>query len=298
MSKVLRPLDDYTIARIKSIISAGLTFDVLSMGGGVQSSTLWLMNIAGLITPRAEFAIFSDTGDEREGTHDYLDYLDEQSIKAGFPPIMKVSAGNIVKDALENDGVGAKHAHMPLWVDSGKDKAGRLQRQCTGHYKIKVVRREIRRIFGMNKYAQWIGFSMDEIARRNDTNFPQYITPRYPLLEMRISRDDCKTWLKENGHPEPIKSSCNICPFRSDPEWLDMKKNQPIEFRKATDFCDGVRTNALGRPKKNDPQLTLFPVEKPTYHVYVHKSKEPLNQVKFKDTDETDNHGCGSICAI
>ena len=33
-------------------------------------------------------------------------------------------------------------------------------------------------------------------------------------------------------------------------------------------------------------------------YVYVHKSKKPLKQVEFDDTDDTDNHGCGSICAI
>ena len=294
MSRILASLPPITIEKIKQMIRDGIVYEVLSMGGGVQSSTLWLMNIAGLIQPRAEFAVFSDTMRERKGTYEYLDYLDEVSIAAGFPPIMRITEGDIITETL-NAKKGA--VDVPFFTDSDKGKErGQLNRQCTGRFKIATVKREVRRIFGMKKRAQWIGFSMDEITRRNDTIYPNYITPRYPLLEMRMSRQDCKDWLKANGHPEPVKSSCTICPFRSDPEWAEMKQNSPDEFAEAVKFDEDSR-ELVPPPSRESPQLALFDLPKPNFHVYLHPSKMALKNVEFRGAD-TDNHGCGSVCAL
>lgn len=297
MSKVLKPLPDQTIRDVMKLIRKHIIYEVLSMGGGVQSSTLWLMNIAGLIQPRAEFAIFSDTMNEMNGTYTYLDYLDEVSIKAGFPPIMRITEGDIVADTLR-----AKNGavDIPFFTDSNKgNERGMLNRQCTKKYKIDSVKREVRKVFGMKKRAQWIGFSMDEISRRNDTLYPQYIVPRYPLLEMRMSRQDCKDWLKENGHPEPPKSSCTVCPYRSDPEWAAMKKHNPTQFNVATNFDKNSR-KLVPPPKDTGQQPTLdgIPKAELTFDIYLHPTKQPLDEVEFNEGDETDTHGCGSVCAI
>ena len=45
---VIQNLDPVTIFRVKSLIDAGVDYEVLSLGVGIQSSTLWLMNIAGM----------------------------------------------------------------------------------------------------------------------------------------------------------------------------------------------------------------------------------------------------------
>ena len=291
MSRTIIAPPKATIDKIFSLIQQGMKYEVLSLGGGVQSSALWLMNLKGLIQPRADLAVFADTMNERNGTYTYLDYLDKMSIKAGFPPVMRISAGDILHQTRN------VQVDIPFWTDSNKGgKRGQLNRQCTGKFKIAVINREIRKIFGMKKRVQWIGFSMDEIHRRNDTRFPKYITPRYPLLEMRMSRDDCKAWLADNGYPEPIKSSCIVCPFRSDPEWAAMKRDNPEEFDIATQFDEDCRE--LVSPPSDVGQLDLFGNPQ-KFHVYLHDSKRPLGAVKFReDVTETDKHECGSICAI
>ena len=297
MSYIIKNLPEETIRHVKQLIKRKILYEVLSMGGGVQSSTLWLMNCAGLITPRAEFAVFSDTMNEIYGTYEYLDYLDEVSIKAGLPPIMRVTEGSIIADTL-NAKKGA--VDIPFFTDSNKGNArGMLNRQCTKKYKIDTVKREVRKIFGMKQRFQWIGFSMDEMTRRNDTLYPQYIKPRYPLLEMRMSRDDCKAWLKENGHPEPPKSSCAVCPFRSDPEWAFMKKYNKEQFEQAAQFDKDSRE--LVPPPKNDGSQTTIPGiqgPKQKFHVFLHESKQPLDEVEFREGDDIDHHGCGSVCAL
>ena len=284
---VLHGLDDKTIEHIKNIIERDGEYQILSMGGGVQSSCLWLMNLQGLITPRAEFAVFSDTGWERKGTYQYLEYLDKMSVEYGFPKIMRVTAGNIRADMLKEG--DAHYDHMPLFTDSGNKHGGMLSRQCTGHYKINVIKREVRKIFGMKRRVQWIGFSMDEITRRNDSASPAYIPLRYPLLERKMSRRDCLRWLLENGHPLPVKSSCIGCPFRKDTEWNEMKHNAPDEFADAVDFDDNIRDKHINRPKRVTPQLSLFPdspIEEPTYDLYLHGSITPLKIINFGDAPE------------
>lgn len=280
-SQVLAPLPQETIDYVKELIEARITYQILSLGGGVQSAALWLMNMMELIEPRAEFAVFADTMWERTGTYQYLDYLDEQAKKFGFPPIMRVSAGNIREDMLRD---GDKHYdHMPLYTESGSKRGGQLNRQCTNFYKIAIIKREVRKIFGMKKRVQWIGFSMDEISRRNDSNFPQYIQPRYPLLEMRLDRDAVKKWFKDNGHPEPVKSSCIGCPFRKDSEWLEMKEKSPDEFADGCDFDRNIRHKHINRPKREIIQLPLFPesYEEPSYDLFVHRNIKPLEEVVF-----------------
>ena len=285
---IVRYLPLHTLTVVRNLINEGVLFEILSLGGGVQSSTLWLMNLAGLIKPRAEFAVFADTQWERGETYRYLEYLDEQSIKAGFPPIMRVTIGNIREDMLR--GGGEHYNHMPVYTDSGSDTGGMLRRQCTGHYKIELIKREVRKVFGMHKREQWIGFSLDEIQRRNDKRFPAYITPRYPLLDMKMTRNDCLQWLIDNGHPTPIKSSCIGCPYRTDDEIAEMKEHYPEEFEDLCNFDDELRKLPLNRPKVEivDPQLTLFPTEErePTYELFIHSSLKPLRDVDLsKKTD-------------
>lgn len=64
---------------------------VISLGAGVQSSTMALMAKHGEITPMPDAAIFADTGAEPIGVYNWLLQLEEK-----LPcPIYRVSAGNL-----------------------------------------------------------------------------------------------------------------------------------------------------------------------------------------------------------
>lgn len=282
MSKTLVPLDDQTINFIKTLIKDTGYYTSLSLGAGLQSSALFLMNLLGLIEPRAEFAIFADTGYERKATYEYLEYLDEQAVKYGYPKVMRVTAGNIKEDSLKTD--SPTTGHIPFFTESGTKTGGQLRRQCTGIYKIEVCKREIRKVFGMKKRIQWIGFSMDELKRRNDTNFPKYIKPRYPLLEMRMTRKDTYKWLKDNDFPIPEKSACVCCPFRTNIGWKRMKETNPEEWNDAKQFDKDMRGKGKYREVKT-PQLTLIPEQKhdPSYNLFLHPTITPLEEVDLSN---------------
>ena len=71
---------------------------ILSLGAGVQSTTVLLMSIAGEL-PKIDHAIFADTGWEPTAVYEHLDWLEGWAIAAGVK-IHRVSNGNIRDDAI------------------------------------------------------------------------------------------------------------------------------------------------------------------------------------------------------
>lgn len=53
-------------------------YNFLSLGAGVQSSTMALMAAKGEITPMPDAAIFADTSAEPQAVYDWLDWLIKQ----------------------------------------------------------------------------------------------------------------------------------------------------------------------------------------------------------------------------
>ena len=51
---------------------------VISLGAGVQSSTMALMAAHGEITPMPDYAIFADTQAEPDHIYEWLDWLEGQ----------------------------------------------------------------------------------------------------------------------------------------------------------------------------------------------------------------------------
>lgn len=97
---------------------------------------------------------------------------------------------------------------------------------------------------------QWIGFSTDEAGRvsskrDNGTGgtdgFPNYITPRYPLLDLGLSRKDCERMLAGYGWGDTIKSACIGCPYHGNAAWRDMRDNRPDDWAAAVEFDEQFR---------------------------------------------------------
>jgi hypothetical protein len=70
---------------------------ILSLGAGVQSSTLALMAACGEVTPMPLAAIFADTQAEPDSVYRWLDWLEKQ-----LPfPVHRVTAGSLEADVLK-----------------------------------------------------------------------------------------------------------------------------------------------------------------------------------------------------
>src|ERR1700760_2898815 len=77
----------------------GAKLRVLSMGAGVQSTTLALMAAHGEIGPMPDCAIFADTGAEPAGVYEQVEWLSSGNV---LPfPIHTVTAGSLKKEIEE-----------------------------------------------------------------------------------------------------------------------------------------------------------------------------------------------------
>lgn len=86
---------------------------VLSLGAGIQSTTLALMAAHGEIGPMPDCAIFADTGWEPQAVYEHLEWLMSGNV---LPyPVHIVSAGNIRDDLLQAGG-GGRWASIPAFT--------------------------------------------------------------------------------------------------------------------------------------------------------------------------------------
>ena len=266
------------------------TLTVISLGAGVQSSTMAIMAAKGDFPP-VDCAIFADTGYEPKAVYTYLEFL-----KKILPyPVYLVEKGNIRDDMLAAKGT-TNFVVAPFFTQNKiTGKKGMVMRQCTNDYKRQPIRTKIRELcnvkkgkhFPKDKYVeQWIGISTDEAGRMKPAR-DKYILNRHPLIEAKMSRQDCIDYLKKEKIPLPEKSACIVCPYHNDAYWHFMKTERPSEFADAVDFDKQVRNIS----RKEDEQL------------YSHRSCKPLDEVEF-DKKETDkqldmfNNECEGMCGV
>jgi hypothetical protein len=196
---------------------------ILSLGAGVQSSTVLLMSLAGEL-PHLDAAIFADTGWEPAAVYAHLERLEAAAAEHGLP-VYRVGKGNIRNDTLAKGADG--FVDVPAFTPDG----GMGKRQCTRAYKIRPIRRQVRALHlaaGRRPVEQWVGISFDERLRQKPSGV-QYVTNRYPLVEAGVTRWDCQRWLARHGWTAP-RSACIGCPLHSDADWRALS---PEEFADA-----------------------------------------------------------------
>lgn len=195
---------------------------MLSLGAGVQSTTLALMVASGDLPP-IDGAIFADTQWEPESVYQHLAWL-----MPLLPfPVHSVTAGDIVQGIRNRrNTTGGRYAAIPWFVLNPDGSKGMGRRQCTSEYKLTPIMRKLRDVLGVNRRGrikagtveQWIGISTDEASRMKPAR-QQWIVNRWPLIELGMSRADCLSWLERHGYPAPPKSACLGCPFHSQRTW-------------------------------------------------------------------------------
>lgn len=240
--------------------------NIISLGAGVQSSTLALMAAAGEISPMPDAAIFADTGWEPIGVYTWLDWLETQ-----LPfPVHRVSAGNIRTDILHGKITekGTTRWVSPPLYTLGKKGKGIIPRQCTSEYKIEPIIKHLRSMLGWVPRQRstpgisvtcWIGISSDEASRMKISR-NRWIENRWPLIEGRLTRGHCLEWLERKMHefpaaPKVERSACIGCPFRSNAEWRALSA---AEFEDACVVDDFIRTRFRKSGQDNDMHDEVF----------------------------------------
>ena len=87
----------------------------------------------------------------------------------------------------------------------------------------------------------WIGISTEENAKRCKPSREGWVTNRYPLRELGMTRSECERWLWDHYQVVAPKSACIGCPFHDDRYWLDLQQRSPEEFEDACRFDETIR---------------------------------------------------------
>ena len=212
----------------------------LSLGWGVQSWTIAAMIALGHLPP-IDVAIHSDTG--YEAAHTYLHaeqwtpWLQERGLK-----VLTVKPND--NDIIKTWGQGT--VQIPaMTLAKATGKHGQIARQCTRYWKIKPIHRTLRELLGTQRpkpasVHSWQGISLDEFTRMRSSD-TAYITNVYPLVDMRMTRNDCIQWLTTHDLPVPPKSACVFCPFHRISHWKDMKSRGDADWDLAVAVDHSIR---------------------------------------------------------
>ena len=259
--------------------------NILSLGAGVQSSALLMLYERGELSPKPDFAIFSDTGAEPKFVYDWLEKI--KSLTS--IPIHVVKKGNLFEDIKSTD--GRRVASIPLFVKNLSGKQGMLRRQCTQEYKITPIQKECRRLLGYlprqrikEKITMIIGISTDEVTRMKPSR-THWIVNKYPLIfNKKWSRQDCIKYVESLGIGTPPKSACVFCPFHDDAQWRELKSKGGAGWQMALDADRAIRNPIRIKGE-----------------CFVHRSMLPLDQVDLDKHDDNLNlfeNECEGMCGV
>ncbi len=268
---------------------------VVSLGAGLQSTTMLLMGLAGEFGPPPDVALFADTGWEPEAVYAHLDWL--EGVVAPFP-IVRISTGNLRQDLLDAvTGRARRVANPPFFTASRRGDRGMLRRRCTSDYKVRPLDRATLALLtehGRTTAEKWIGISVDEAHRMKPSRHPRFLH-RHPLVEHGIARDqrtrfasdDCVSWLTRHGFPIPPKSACIGCPYHSDAYWRHLRRTSPASWDDAVAMDRAIRHALPGVRTR----------------AYLHRARKPLDEV---DLTTPADHGqqelfgneCEGVCGV
>ncbi len=276
---------------------------VLSLGAGVQSSTLAFMYEYGEIEPAPDFAVFADTKAEPKQVYEWFEWMKTKITKF---PIHLISAGDIGQDSLE--AAEGKHTSRtpPFFTKDPKTgKMGILTRQCTAHYKIEPIHKFIRQKYlGMAKGQRTpkgtvvemiMGISRDETYRAKEAR-KFWIKNVFPLIDRNITRAMCKKWFADHNLPEPPRSACTFCPYRSWKEWKHLKDTSPEEFNDVIEFEKKINNGFKGMRDG----YTVFVTKKgvPLSEIDVDKEAEDKQGSFLDDLGEVAWNDCEGMCGV
>jgi hypothetical protein len=274
---------------------------ILSLGAGVQSSTLALMAARGEVKdyPPLDAAIFADTQDEPQSVYRWLDWLEAEIARSPHPfPVHRVTAGRLSDASLrvrtsKKTGLTYLKHHIPAFMRRANGSNGMMSRSCTGDFKIEPIQKALRHLAEIKRgqkhvaVQQWIGISRDEIVRMKPSRLP-WVENVWPLVDLDMRRGDCLRWVESNGYPKPPRSSCAYCPYHSNAEWRRLRDEEPEAFAAAIAYEKQLQENVA-----QVSRLDGTP--------FLHASRKPLSEVDFSATDPQMmlwGNECEGMCGV
>lgn len=225
--------------------------NLFSFGGGRQSTAALVLAAQGRI--HFPTFVFAHVGVDSEHP-DTLDYIERYSKPYALAHGIEFvelhrrkrdgSVETVYGRAMRTD-----NRTIPIPARMSNGAPG--NRTCTVDFKLKQVERFAKQRGATvdNRASVGIGFSVNELSRMrtDDPRGVQHLV--YPLVDLRLTTQDCINIVRDAGLPEPPKSACWFCPFHSRANWHALKRRRPDLFQKAVELERhlNVKRGALGR---------------------------------------------------
>lgn len=264
-----------------------LSLQVLNYGGGWQTTGILALIKRGLL-PKPDRVVIADTGREKPSTWRYLEFARAEMSSIGLS--IEVAPRSLAYvDLYGHNG----DLLLPVYTATGK-----LSAFCSDEWKASVVYRYLKlsvlgftpdQIVSMSSlqireqmkvridlsFVNWIGFTYDERRRIKGTDGRWF-----PLVEMMLTKADIRSLIHEQGWPDPVSSSCWMCPNMSNEEWRYIRDNDPGFFEVACHLDEDVREQDLFSGGSG---------------VWLHHSRVPLRQA---DLSVEDRIGSARQCGL
>lgn len=241
---------------------------VWSYGGGTQSAGMAVLIATGKL-PKPDLILMADTGREASATWEYTNTV--------IRPLLSDCKLNIEIIPHSYSTVDLYGLNGDLLIPAFTRK-GKLRTFCSNEWKQFVVRRRLREL-GLgpdNPVVLWLGITVDEVHRLKPSGV-DWLEYQWPLAwDFHFRRGDCVEVVTSHNLPRPPRSSCWMCPYRNDSEWEMLKDRYPGDWIKAVALDEAVR------------------LKDTMDGVWIHRSLEPLSQVKFSSHKLTLFDGCES----
>lgn len=222
---------------------------VVSYGGGVQSTALLVLAAQGRIDFRC--FLFCNVGAdsehpktllyvaetaqpyaERHGLDFHWLHRERRAIDPAthrrLPPQPETLLDRLTRP-------GSRSIPLPVRM-SGSGAPG--TRSCTADFKIRLMSRWLREhgVTAEQPADVALGISLDEFSRARTDSGEAVQHLVYPLLDLRLRREDCERIILDAGLPVPPKSACWFCPFHTLRAWDRMRREEPDLFWRAVEL--------------------------------------------------------------
>ena len=244
------------------------TLDILSYGAGTPSTTLALMACENALygppypypqVPIYDAVIFCDLHGEPSWVYRQAAFAAAACDKAGIP--FYTLEADLYGDFLRN--FGRSHiASIPFWTLGENGKKGKMPRQCTYDYKIKVIERFVRReLLGykphqrtlapdVHAHRMHMGIMWEERRRAKPSKLTLFEN-HYPLVEMGWTRPMCYAYNREAWGLETRASCCLFCLFHTNYFYQHIREWEPACYACALQVDELVETHEARPPLKS-----------------------------------------------
>jgi hypothetical protein len=230
----------------------------LSYGGGVNSTALAILLCEGKLPKYEPWRIvFSDTGDEKPQTYDY---------------IKNVFSAYLAKHGKTLEIVRPTETVLQRW-ERLKVTGSRQLRGCTVEGKIYPIKRHIEANGGG---VQLIGVDAGE-----DHRMPDRVRP---LVDLGIDRDGCEKIIAEAVLTSPGKSGCWHCPFSRVGDVIALARYEPCKFERIATL-EKTATETHGRDPNGNPRTQWG--DRPADYWRQRASQQDFIEPEFVDMEKS-----------